>query len=66
MIAAVSRTQRASLLAMTTRGKNAMACSELGGVASTGLQSAGMPLLLVPAAASLGRGHRSSSSISKA
>jgi nucleotide-binding universal stress UspA family protein len=66
MIAAVSRTQRASLLAMTTRGKGGQACSELGGVASTSLQSAGMPLLLVPPVASLGRGQWSSSSISKA
>jgi nucleotide-binding universal stress UspA family protein len=66
MIAAVSRTQRASLLAMTTRGKGRMACSELGGVASNSIQSAGMPLLLVPPFAPLGRAPRSPSSISKA
>ncbi|MCC6178338.1 MAG: universal stress protein [Chloroflexi bacterium] len=66
MIAAVSRTQRASLLAMTTRGRGALACSEMGGIATSSLQSAGMPLLLVPPFASCGWNARSPSSISKA
>jgi nucleotide-binding universal stress UspA family protein len=66
MIAAVSRTQRASLLAMTTRGKGGMAYSALGRVARNSIQSAGMPLLLVPPVASFGRGNRLPSSISKA
>lgn len=66
MIAAVSRTQRASLLAMTTRGKGTLACSEMGGIAISSLQSAGMPLLLVPPFAPSGRSDRSPSSISKA
>jgi nucleotide-binding universal stress UspA family protein len=51
MIAAVSRTQRAGLLAMTTRGKRTAVCSALGGVAARSLRSAGLPLLLVPPSA---------------
>ena len=66
MIAAVSRTQRAGLLAMTTRGKGATGYSELGGIATSSLQSVGMPLLLVPPFAPIDRDHRSPSSISKA
>ncbi len=66
MIAAVSRTQRASLLAMTTRGKGTIGHSELGGIATSSLQSVGMPLLLVPTFAPIERDDRSPSSISKA
>lgn len=66
MIAAVSRTQRADLLAMTTRGKGAIGYSELGGIATRSLQSVGMPLLLVPPFTPVDRDHRSPSSLSKA
>jgi nucleotide-binding universal stress UspA family protein len=66
MIATVSRTQRAGLLAMTTRGKGAIGYSELGGIATSSLQSVGMPLLLVPPFALLDRDNRSPSSIAKA
>ncbi|MCC6176338.1 MAG: universal stress protein [Chloroflexi bacterium] len=48
MIAAVSRTQRASIIAMTTRGRGGRASSELGGVAGRSLHSTGTPILLVP------------------
>ena len=65
MIAAVSRTQRAGLLAMTTRGKGAIGYSDLGGIVNSSLQSIGMPLLLVPPFAQTGREDRSPSSISK-
>jgi hypothetical protein len=61
----VSRTQRADLLAMTTRGKGAIGYSELGGIVKRSLQSMGMPLLLVPPFAQIGRADRSTSSISK-
>jgi nucleotide-binding universal stress UspA family protein len=57
MIAAVSRTQRASLIAMTTRGKGATGRSGLGGIADGSLQAAGMPLLLVPPFARAGLGE---------
>ena len=66
MIAAVSRTQRAGLLAMTTRGKGTSGYSELGGITTSSLQSVGMPLLLVPPFAPIDRDDRSPSSISKA
>ena len=58
MIAAVGRTQRASVLAMTTRGKGGLGHPELGGIATRSLQSAGVPLLLVPPLAPLARGDR--------
>jgi nucleotide-binding universal stress UspA family protein len=48
MIAAVSRAQRADLIAMTTRGRGAETHSELGDVSSEILRSSGVPLLLVP------------------
>ncbi len=66
MIAAVGRTQRAGLLAMTTRGKGAPGYAELGGVADRSLQSVAMPLLLVPTFSPIGHDDRSLSSISKA
>jgi nucleotide-binding universal stress UspA family protein len=52
MIPAVGRTQRASLIAMTTRGRGADTHAELGDVASEILRSTGVPLLLVPPIAS--------------
>jgi nucleotide-binding universal stress UspA family protein len=48
MIAAVGRTQRASVLAMSTRGKGDLGHPALGSIAANCLQSAGVPLLLVP------------------
>jgi nucleotide-binding universal stress UspA family protein len=63
MIAAVSRTQRAGMLAMTTHGKCANRYSELGGIATSSLQSVGMPLLLVPTFSPIDRDDRSLSSI---
>jgi nucleotide-binding universal stress UspA family protein len=51
MIAAVSRAQRADLIAITTRGRGADTRSELGGVSSEILRSSGVPLLLVPSKA---------------
>jgi nucleotide-binding universal stress UspA family protein len=66
MIAAVSRAQRADLLAMTTRGKGAIGYSALGGIATSSLRSVAMPLLLVPPFAPIDRDDRSPSSIAKA
>jgi nucleotide-binding universal stress UspA family protein len=48
MISAVSRTQRATMIAMTTRGRSADNDSELGEVSSELLRSTSVPLLLVP------------------
>jgi nucleotide-binding universal stress UspA family protein len=48
MISAVSRTQRATVIAMTTRGRSADVHAELGDVASELLRTTGVPLLLVP------------------
>ncbi|MCC7369250.1 MAG: universal stress protein [Chloroflexi bacterium] len=64
MIAAVSRTQRASLLAMTTRGKAPLSSSELGGIAASSLRSATLPLLLVPPDVPVERAARPRASVS--
>jgi nucleotide-binding universal stress UspA family protein len=48
MIAAVSRAQRADVIAMTTHGQGAETHSGLGDVPSEILRSTGVPLLLVP------------------
>ena len=66
MIAAVGRAQRASVLAMSTRGKGDLGHPSLGAIATSSLQSAGVPLLLVPPLAPLERGGRPSSLRSKA
>jgi nucleotide-binding universal stress UspA family protein len=66
MIAAVGRTQRASVLAMSTRGHGDLGHPAMGGIATRSLRSAGVPLLLVPPPASLERGGRPSILRSKA
>jgi nucleotide-binding universal stress UspA family protein len=66
MIAAVGRTQRASVLAMSTRGQGDPGHPALGSIAASSLQSAGVPLLLVPPLAPLARGERPPSLRSKA
>ena len=65
MISTVSRTQRASLLAMTTRGNGALSSFGLGSIAESSLQSSTLPLLLVPPDARVGRTARSRASASK-
>jgi nucleotide-binding universal stress UspA family protein len=66
MIAAVGRTQRASVLAMSTRGRGDPGYPALGGIAAGSLRSSGVPLLLVPPLAPLERGGRPSFLRSKA
>jgi nucleotide-binding universal stress UspA family protein len=65
MIAAVGRAQRASVLAMSTRGKGDLGRPEMGGTATSSFRSAGVPLLLVPPLAPLKRGDRPSPLSSK-
>jgi nucleotide-binding universal stress UspA family protein len=64
MIAAVGRAQRASVLAMSTRGKGDSGHPAMGGIATSSLQSAGVPLLLVPPSAPAHRDKHPSSSLS--
>jgi nucleotide-binding universal stress UspA family protein len=66
MIAAVGRAQRASVLALSTRGQGDLGHPAMGGIATSILRSAGVPLLLVPPPEPLARGGRPSLSRSTA